>query len=268
MGELERMYDGKPYAPPPSRNPREGSVLSSQHASRHANGGADEVVITGLSGLLADDQHVLDSEVVAVAIAKTTVDAQSVLGGISDDTPIAITIAEQRILGRLTGGNVDDLTFTQIIYALGLHHSKACTYISGTGTAGADGTAQDVKTVTLPANTLLQVGDRVRLRIYWSGDTGSPITATISVNTVPISHTTDIGGASLFINEAYIHYIDNTHGNIIETEEGALGALSAPNVSGFDWDSDQTIAVSQDNVANNHIIVYALIVDVFPKGVI
>lgn len=42
------------------------------HAATHENGGVDEMNVVGLSGLLADDQHVLDSEVVAVAIAITT----------------------------------------------------------------------------------------------------------------------------------------------------------------------------------------------------
>ena len=37
------------------------------HAARHENGGADEVSIAALSGLAADDQHVLDAEVLAVA---------------------------------------------------------------------------------------------------------------------------------------------------------------------------------------------------------
>ena len=37
------------------------------HASRHQNGGADEISVQGLSGLLADDQHVLDAEVQALA---------------------------------------------------------------------------------------------------------------------------------------------------------------------------------------------------------
>lgn len=39
------------------------------HKLRHENGGADEISVTGLSGLLADDQHVLDAEVTAVAVA-------------------------------------------------------------------------------------------------------------------------------------------------------------------------------------------------------
>ena len=39
------------------------------HKTRHENAGADEISVTGLSGLLADDQHVLDAEVLAVAAA-------------------------------------------------------------------------------------------------------------------------------------------------------------------------------------------------------
>ena len=36
------------------------------HAASHQNGGADEISVADLSGLLADDQHVLDAEVTAV----------------------------------------------------------------------------------------------------------------------------------------------------------------------------------------------------------
>jgi len=44
------------------------------HASRHQNGGADEVNVGGLNGVLADDQHVIDAEVdlrIAAAIGVT-----------------------------------------------------------------------------------------------------------------------------------------------------------------------------------------------------
>ena len=41
------------------------------HKTRHENDGADEISVAGLSGLLADDQHVLDAEVLAVALSKT-----------------------------------------------------------------------------------------------------------------------------------------------------------------------------------------------------
>lgn len=153
---------------------------------------------------------------------------------------------------------------------IGVHRSTPETYISGTGTAGTDNTAMTVKSITVPANTLSQLGDRLRVRVYWTGDTGSPVTGTTKIgpsgSEVTVSHTTDGGAATLQINEAWLHYIDNTHANIIEQEAGALGAASGVNVSGFDWDSDQNCIFAQDAIANNHVIVYALIIDVFPKG--
>ena len=44
-------------------------VDPSTHKTRHQDAGADEISVVGLSGLLADDQHVLDAEVTAVAVA-------------------------------------------------------------------------------------------------------------------------------------------------------------------------------------------------------
>lgn len=154
------------------------------------------------------------------------------------------------------------------IKAEGAIYAHGITYVSGTGTAGVDNTAQAVKTITLPANTLTQVGDRIRIRVYWTGTTGSPVTGTTTLNGVTISHTTDGGAATLQLNECYLHYIDNTHANIIEDEAGGLGALSAVNVSGFAWASNQDIVISQDQISNNHIVVYGIFVDIFPKGVV
>lgn len=96
------------------------TIIILAHASAHQNGGVDEVSIIGLSGLLADDQHVLDTEVTNVAIAKTTVDAQSVLGGVSDNTPVAIAVAEQRLVGRITSGNITALDAAQILTLIGV----------------------------------------------------------------------------------------------------------------------------------------------------
>jgi hypothetical protein len=50
-------------------------ILLEAHKARHQDGGADEISVTGLSGLLADDQHVLDSEVTAVALPLTSIPA-------------------------------------------------------------------------------------------------------------------------------------------------------------------------------------------------
>lgn len=84
------------------------------HAARHQDTGADEISVTGLSGTLADDQHVLDAEVTAVAVAKALYDAYSILIATSDDTPIALTVAEQTLVGRITGGIIAALTAAQV----------------------------------------------------------------------------------------------------------------------------------------------------------
>jgi len=53
----------------PHTFPEGSSADATAHKTRHQDGGMDEIAVTGLSGLLADDQHVLDAEVIAVAIA-------------------------------------------------------------------------------------------------------------------------------------------------------------------------------------------------------
>lgn len=168
------------------------------------------------------------------------------------------------------GAELSNTLWRRIHYNTGVHASTDITYISGTGTEGSDETAQTVKSLTLPANTLTQVGDRMRVQAYWRGDTGAAITGTIKLGPaaaeVSIADITDAGGATLFGSEAWLHYIDNTHTNIMEQEAGALGALSAANKDGFTWNAEQLIIVTQNAIAFNHIVVYALIVDVFPKG--
>jgi hypothetical protein len=246
-------------------DPHTGYRLESadhNHQSTGAEAGQLDhgLALTGLG----DDDH-------TQYVLKSTYDAQTILAATSDNTPVALTVGEQTLVGRITGGNVAALSTTQIaqlLHLLGVHHSLACTYISGSGTAGTDNTAQTVKSVTLPANTCIQVGDRIRIRVYWKGDTGGAVTATTTLNGVTVAHTTDLGGTSYFIDEVYLHYIDATHANIIETEAGALGALSVENVAGFDWANTQAINVDQDAIVSNHIVVIAVIVDSFPKGII
>lgn len=169
------------------------------------------------------------------------------------------------LLGRtalcLGGSGVDSLMDRR-----DLHRSSLATFISGTGTAGTDNTAMVISTKTIPANTLYQLGDRMRVRAYWTGDTGTGVTLTIRINGVLIGHTTDGGAANFQINESWLHYVDATHANIIEVENGTLGPVSAANVAGFNWAAAQNFTAEQNQISNNHCVVYALIVDIFPKG--
>ena len=139
-------------------------------------------------------------------------------------------------------------------------------FVSGTGTAGVDNTAQDIVTILLLANTMKQNGDRIRIRSYWKGDTGSAVTSTLVLNGVTLATTADSGAATFQVNEAWLHYIDNTHANIISMAGGALDtSISNNNVSGFDFDSDQNVTLSQNGVSNNHAIVFFLAGDIFPR---
>lgn len=166
-----------------------------------------------------------------------------------------------RVAFCLGGSGVDSLP------SGGTHRSSLTTLISGTGVAGVDNTAMTLSTRTIPANTIYQVGDRIRVRVYWTGDTGTGITLTIKINGVLIGHTTDGGAADFQVNESWLHYIDATHANIIEVEGGSLGPVSAANVAGFNWVGAQNLTAEQNQIGNNHCVLHALIVDVFPKGV-
>jgi hypothetical protein len=48
------------------------------------------------------------------AMRKDIYDAQTILAAVSDNVPAALTVAEQRLVGRITGGNIAALTATQI----------------------------------------------------------------------------------------------------------------------------------------------------------
>ena len=148
----------------------------------------------------------------------------------------------------------------------GVHRSTALTYISGVGVAGVDNTAQTVLLRTLPANTLSQVGDRIRFRTYFAATAEAAAVGSTSLNGVTTANTS-VSGTNLALTECWIHYLDESHANIIENASGALGALSAVNVSGFHWTADQPLLFTQDAVNNQHLVIYALIVDVFPQGV-
>lgn len=79
-----------------------GEILNiftaTSHATSHQNGGADEISVAGLSGLLADDQHVLGAEVLAVAAAK---------GANNDITSLLALSGAQTIPSiNLTGGQI------------------------------------------------------------------------------------------------------------------------------------------------------------------
>lgn len=72
------------------------------HASRHENGGADEISLAGLSGEPAD------------TVNKSLYDANTVLAADSDNTPAAVTMGASTILARLAAGNIKAASTSEI----------------------------------------------------------------------------------------------------------------------------------------------------------
>ena len=81
--------------------PSQGNILV-LHATKHQDGGDDEVGVAALTGLLADDQHVLDAEVTAVAIALTQKAAASGVASLS-----ATSLVVQKPADRLGLANFE-----------------------------------------------------------------------------------------------------------------------------------------------------------------
>jgi len=70
-------------------------------------------------------------------VLKSLFDAQSILAAVSDDTPAAVTVAEQTIIGRITGGNIDDLSATQVRTLINVEDGADVTDATNVASAGA-----------------------------------------------------------------------------------------------------------------------------------
>ena len=185
----------------------------------------------------------------------------------------AVNLAQSAaVTGALIGTNGG--TGYTSLKAAGIVYGLSTNYIDGTGTAGADNTAQTVKTIAIPANTLTQVGDSIRIRVLYRPDTGaSGITTAATVNAVGVMSFITGTAAAFCVMEITLEYIDSTHANVSTMRPIANGsmscdALSAANVAGFDWTASQDVDIDQNAVANNHLVVLSMVGTVYPKGVV
>jgi len=93
-----------------------GKLTLGAHAARHQDAGNDEISVTGLSGLLADDQHVLDNEVTGVAIAISTLTTRGDL--LYRDASVPARLAKGTEGHILTMGADDPAWAAQITHLL------------------------------------------------------------------------------------------------------------------------------------------------------
>jgi hypothetical protein len=130
--------------------------------------------------------------------------------------------------------------------------------VSGAGVSIGDNVAGTVASITLPANTLRRPGDRVMIHVLAGGDGGGTILAEVKLNGVMLIDPSFSDALPTLIDIS-VYYVDATHAHF----SSSLGPVSMVNQAGFDFAADQTIAVTQDQVADTSVLVYAMSVDVF-----
>ena len=163
----------------------------------------DDAAVSKLAGIEAA-ADVTDATNVdaAGAVMEADYGAQTILAATADDTPAALTVAEQTLVGRITGGNVDALTAAQVRTLLNVEDGAA-----------ADPSAAEVKTLyesNADTNAFTDA-DESKLDGIESGadvtDTAnvtaagalmdSEVDADIKTLTLPASTTISVFGASL-----------------------------------------------------------------------
>jgi len=73
----------------------------------------------------------------AGAVMEADYGAQTILAATLDDTPAALTVAEQTVVGRITGGNVTALTATQVRTLINVEDGADVTDATNVAAAGA-----------------------------------------------------------------------------------------------------------------------------------
>lgn len=118
-------------------------------------------------------------------------------------------------------------------------------------------------TATLPANSLRRAGDRLRVQAHFYATAAAAQVGTVKLNGVTVANTS-VSSTSPAVAECWLQYVDRYRANLVELDAGAMGALSAVAVYGFDWEQDQDLAFSQNSVASQHLVLFALAVDILP----
>jgi len=127
------------------------------HAASHQNGGGDEISVAGLSGLLADDQHVLDTEVESVITAE-------LVGGQSIDNAIDSLIATHTSDDDAHHAKYTDAEAVDAVEAAGVIFAENVG-VTLDSVLSADGKWCATSQITGTAGTALAFGDVVYLAV-------------------------------------------------------------------------------------------------------
>jgi hypothetical protein len=148
---------------------------------------ADSGAAEASPGIIAPDTNAGDKRwILHYDAIKNLFDANTILAANSDNTPAAVTVAEQRIVGRITGGNIDDLTITQILDMIGSAANGDILYrTGGAWTRLGKGTDGQIQKLASGVPTWAWGGKIVQVVYTSTGSAASGSTAMPCDNTIP-----------------------------------------------------------------------------------
>jgi hypothetical protein len=170
-------------------------------------GGADRKFTVTAAGAALNEAANVAAQVTALgAVAKSTYDANSLLVADADDTPIVLVVAEQRLVGRITGGVIDDLTPAQvrsIINAVYDHGNTGAATVTLDAANGVVQKAAMTGNITLAAPSNPVAGMEISIALTASGGAR---TITLGSITVPTGYTFSGVVASGSVRRLKVYY--------------------------------------------------------------
>lgn len=161
---LESLFDANTIIAANSDNtPTAVSVAEGTIVGRASGGNIDDLSA-------AQVRTILDVPTNAEAVLDTLYDAQSVVVAVSDNTPAAVTVTEETVVGRITGGNVSAINPSAVAQTLRTSTSNMTLVLTDAGKVlqFKKGTAG---TITIPSSSSVNfpVGSRVDFVQYGAG---------------------------------------------------------------------------------------------------
>ncbi len=166
-------------------------------------------------------------------------DANTILQATADNTPVAITIAEQRLLGRITGGNITALTAAEIRTLLVLAESDSVKFldVDATELSNKNGDLKIQPDVQGDVELFsdIDVADNADGKSFYirrraaEGDSA----LRIYIDQFKVFKIQTIGGGDIYMDSfSQLRFNPNAHGNILMFENSNI---TTPNRSVKQW---------------------------------
>lgn len=228
-------------------------------------------------------------------VTKATYDANSLLIATTDNTPIALTVAEQTLVGRITGGAIDDLSATQVRTLLNVSDGANASGVTGDAYATsheADTTAHTAANiVNVPAGNIAATTVQAAINeldteksatSHTHSGVYEPVDATIvrqadvddtpvdGVTTAPVSsnwaydHSVLMtahgitAAAATVLDDATVAAMVNTLGGASSTGTGGLVRAAAPTLTGVPLTPTAPLGTNTTQIASTAFVAAAV----------